>query len=201
MAVTAVVGAAPGIGVPQFTACPAATGTTCKISSLPAGQADELAVSVPVQAAAPLGEIVVVTADASAAGSQGYGGTAVDVVVLTTVTTGAVNLPVPGVLPLIAGTGVNAINPSALFPTVGGAPTGTSVDPAASGNSVLRAATDASTVPLASHYMGIQLVGLVVLFGALVIAVVRVSLRTPRPDAPARRVKLAKTSGPSEQKS
>ncbi len=200
MAVTAVVTAEPGLGVPQFTACPVATGTTCKISNLPPGQADELAVTIPVQDTAPLGEIVELIADASAAGSQGYGGTAVDVVVPATVTTGVVNLPVPGVLPPIAGTSVSAIDPSTLFPTVGGSPTGASVDPSASGDSVLHAVTDAAAVPLASHYMGIQLVGLVVLFGALVVAVVRVSLRTPRPGEPARQVMSAKASESSEPK-
>jgi hypothetical protein len=45
----------------------------------------------------------------------------------------------------------------------------------------LQATTDASAAPLGGQLVDVELVGLIVLFGAVIIAVVRVSLRTPRP--------------------
>ena len=188
------VAAAPAIGRPKFTACPAATGTRCTISNLPVGQADELVAKVPVQSAAVVGEFVELSAVVSAAGSLSYASTAVDVVVLTsTITSGsAVTLPVPTILPPIAGTGVNAINPATLFPTVGSTGTG-SIDPAADGTSVLRATTDASAIPMSRQLMGAEVAGLVAILGAVIVAVVRVALRTPRPATP------AKTSASPEQ--
>jgi hypothetical protein len=44
----------------------------------------------------------------------------------------------------------------------------------------LRAANTASTVPLDDTLIGGQLAGLLVLFGAIALAVVRVSLRKPK---------------------
>lgn len=186
MSVTARVAAAAHIGAATFAVCPTATGrSTCEISNLPVGEADELEATVPVQASATPGEQVAFTAGVSAAGASGYSSTSTDLVVLTGTTDPAsslVTLPVPGTLLPIPGTGVSAIDPSTLFPTVGASNTGTgSLDlPSATKPAVLRADTDASAVPLDRQLIGIQMVGLVVLLGAVVIAIVRVSLRTPK---------------------
>jgi hypothetical protein len=45
----------------------------------------------------------------------------------------------------------------------------------------VRAVTASATVPLDSRLIGGQLAGLAVLAGAIVIAIARLSLRTPRP--------------------
>jgi hypothetical protein len=193
------VAAAPAIGSPKFTACPAATGARCTISNLPVGQADELVARVPVQSAAVVGEFVELSGVASAAGSFTYASTAVDVVVLTSAgpSSSTVTLPLPTILPPIAGTGVNAINPATLFPTVGSTGTG-SIDPPAAGTSVLRATTDASAVPLSRQLIGAEVAGLVAILGAVIVAVVRVALRTPKPAMP---VKTSASPEQPEQKS
>jgi hypothetical protein len=46
---------------------------------------------------------------------------------------------------------------------------------------VLQATTDASAAPLGGQLLNVELVGLIVLFSAVIIAVVRVALRTPKP--------------------
>jgi ABC-type amino acid transport substrate-binding protein len=148
--------------------------------------------TVLVQSSAAVGELVELSTVASAAGSLSYGSTATDQVVLTS--TGTVNLPLSSVLPTISGTGVNAVNPATLFPTVGSSD-GATVDPPAAGGPVLQATTDASAAPFGGQLVDVELVGLIVLFGAVIVAVVRVSLRTPRPAQPATPAAADTTAG------
>jgi hypothetical protein len=186
VSVTASVAAAPSVGTPTFTVCPAVSGAICKVGSLPIGQADELEATVPVQSSATLGELVQLNALASASGASGYIGTATDVVVLSPTsspTSPLVTLPVPSTLPPIAGTSVSAINPAALFPTVGASTGPGPLSPSAvASGSFLHADAAASAVPLDGQ-IGIQLAGLVILVGAVSVAIVRVSLRKPKESA------------------
>jgi hypothetical protein len=161
-------------------------GTTCKIGNLPVGQADELQATVQVQARAAPGERVQITAKASAAGAAAFAGSATDVVqVPTSSPTPLVPLPVPSALPTISGTGISPTDPAGLFPTVKATPTtgtGSLGLPPARPRAVLHAANVAATVPLDARLLGGQLAGLAVLAGAVTIAVVRLSLRTPKPN-------------------
>lgn len=185
VSVTASMSPAPAIGKPRFTACPAARGATCAVGGLPAGRADELVATVPVPSNAAVGQLVELTALASAARSLSYASTATDVVMPTPTGTGSVNLPFAGFLPSIAGTGVNATDPAALFPTVGSSGGTVPVDQSAVGSSVLQASTDASAVPFGGQLRHVELIALIVILGAVIVAVVHVSLRTPRPAQPA----------------
>jgi hypothetical protein len=181
------------LGSPRFSVCPAADGDLCKLGNVPTGQADELQVGVKVQAKAALGEQVQLTAKASAKGAKSFDGSATDMVVAsrapsTTIPpTTTVTLP-PTSLPPISGTGGSSGDPSSLFPTVGPAPS--SSPPAGAGSlglpqvkpkKTVHAADVAATVPLDPRLIGGQLAGLAVLAGAVVIAIARLSLRTPKP--------------------
>jgi hypothetical protein len=182
---------AAGVHKPAFTVCPVANGTACSVGSLAVGQADELQVSVRVGKQAAAGEQVELSARASAAKAQSYTDSATDVVAAkatasptTTTPAGGVTLP-PVTLPPLSGTGVSAGDPSGLFPTVGPAPSpSTSAPlglPPVKPHKTIRIADAAATVPLDSRLIGGQLAGLAVLIGAVVLAIARLSLRTPKP--------------------
>jgi hypothetical protein len=173
---------------PSFTVCPDASGHTCKLGDMPAGEADELQVQVPVGAQAALGEQVQLTAKATASTSS-FSGSATDVVVAatpspTTEPTSSAPGPVlpPVTLPPVAQTGVTPGNPSGLFPTVAPASPATSAPtlPQAKPHKSVRVADVAATVPLDPRLIGGQLVGLAVLAGAVAVAIARLSLRTPK---------------------
>jgi hypothetical protein len=185
VSVKATMASARYIGQPKFTVCPLATGTTCKIGSLPLGQADELQATVAVQARASVGEHVKITAKASAAGAASFAGSATEVVQArpTSSPSPLGTLPVPGTVPTISGTGISPTNPSGLFPTVGTTPstgTGPLTLPPARSRPVLHAATVAARVPLDARLISAQLAGLAALATAVVIAIARLSLRKPK---------------------
>jgi hypothetical protein len=182
---------AAGVHTPAFTVCPVAKGTACSVGSIAVGQADELQVSVRVGKQAAMGEQVQLTARASATKALSYTDSAADVVAArpaasptTTTPAGGVTLP-PVTLPPLSGTGVSASDPSGLFPTVGPAPSpSTSAPlglPPVKPHKTIRVADAAATVPLDSRLIGGQLAGLAVLIGAVVLAIARLSLRTPKP--------------------
>jgi hypothetical protein len=189
------------VGAPYFSVCPVAGGRTCKLGNLPVGQADELEVTVNVQAKAALGEQVQITAHAFAAKALPYSASAADEVMQTTTSspTGPLvtlpvpggppvpgALPAPGVLPAIPGTSISPTEPSGLFPTVGASPapgTGSLGLPPAQPRAVLHTANVADAVPLDARLIGGQLVGLAALAGALTIAILRLSLRKPKENA------------------
>lgn len=181
------------IGSPRFSVCPAADGKRCKLGDLPTGQADELQVGIKVQAKAALGEQVQLTAKASAKGAKSFAGSATDIVVAspagstTTTPIPPATLP-PTNLPPISGTGSSSGNPSSLFPTVSPAPSSSSSAglgslglPQVKQKKTVHAADVAATVPLDPRLIGGQVAGLAVLAGAVVIAIARLSLRTPKP--------------------
>jgi hypothetical protein len=171
------------LGAPKFTVCPSIKGATCNLGNMPVGQADELEATVPVKSQAGLGDELQLTAQVSAAGATQFSSTATDVVVLTPTSSSSLNLQVPGVLPTIPGTGISPTNPSGLFPTVGASPTtgtGSLGLPPAQARGTLRAANTAAAVPLDAQLLGGQVIGLVVLAGAVTIAIARLSLRKPK---------------------
>ena len=179
------------IHTPAFTVCTVASGGTCKMGNVPVGQADELQVSVQVGKKAALGEQVQLTATVSASGEKSFNGAATDLVVATpktstsppTSTPPGTTLP-PVTLPPLAGSGISASNPSNLFPTVGPAPTQSATPlglPPVKPRKTVRVIDAAQTVPIDSRLIGGQLAGLAVLAGAVVIAIARLSLRTPQP--------------------
>jgi len=171
---------APGshVGTPAFSVCPVSRGTTCSVGDLKVGQADEFEATVPVKARALAGELVELTAQASAGAALGYSSTATDVVALNPVagSTGSGLVP-PATLPPVAGTGVSPVDPSSLFPTVLPSP-GTVSPPPAGPSSVLPADTTASAVPVNTR-LDAQLAGVAAL-GAVIIAAGMLLVRTSR---------------------
>jgi fibronectin type 3 domain-containing protein len=191
VSVGASVVAATYLDTPSWAICPSASGTTCTIASLPLNQVYELLVSVPVSSSAPDGANVQFTAQALASGALSFSGSGTEVVtsggISATTTTPSSAVPPLISLPAIPGTGVSAVNPSELFPTVSPSSGGTLGLPGARSPSPLRAADVSSTVPIDARLIGAQIVGLAVLAGAVTIAILRLSVRrrlsTPAPPA------------------
>jgi hypothetical protein len=184
--VHASVASAPYIAAAKFTVCPGPHGSTCDVGVLASGQVDELEATVKVGSFAALGELVQISAKASAAGALSFTGSARDRVVAAnaTIPNSTVSIPPQQNLPPIPGTGVSPADASGLFPTVGASPTPSSVSPsspAAKPRPLLRAANVSATVPLDDRLIGGQLAGLAVLAGAVAMAIARLSLRTPKP--------------------
>jgi hypothetical protein len=193
VSVLASVTAASYLGTPSYAICPLASGATCTIASLPVGQVYELLVSESVATTAPLAASVAFTAQASATGASPGSASATETVATTTsaaVSTSTTAVPPLVSLPAIPGTGVSAVNPSQLFPTVTPSP-GTGNIRLPGHRSAVHVATVSSAVPIDARLIGAQLVGLAVLIGAVTIAIVRMSLRRrlPAPAPPADAVK------------
>ena len=190
--VTVHVASAAGVQSPAFAVCPELGSATCRMGNVPAGLANELQVVVRVSKRAAIGEHVQLTAKATATNAKSSSSTATDAVVAVapsvspaTGVPGAGALP-PVSLPPIPGVGAPAPgDPSGLFPTVG--PSGSATPgssslglPAVKPHRTVRVTDAAATVPLDSRLIGGQLAGLAVLAGAVVIAITRLSLRTPK---------------------
>lgn len=187
VSVHASVAAAVGVGAPRYNVCPTFDHATCKVGSLPVGQADELQLLVSVGKSAPSHEQVKLTVKASATKSRSFSSTAtVTVLAPGTGVSSIPGLTLPAsVLPSIAGTGTTPGDISGLFPTVTTTP-GPSSSPAlglpqVKPRTVPRAADASATVPLDARLIGGQIVGLAVLAGAVAIAIARLSLRTAKP--------------------
>jgi hypothetical protein len=190
VAVRVRVASATGVGSPSFTVCPNASGARCSIGSVPLQQVDELEATVKVGSSASIGEQVELTASATGTSADSFNSTATDVVIAsstastspTTSPSGDTTLP-PVSLPPLSGSGTSSsTDPTGLFPTV--APTTTpptQVSTPAKPHKTIRITDAAATVPLDSRLIGGQLAGLAVLAGAVAIAIVRLSLRTPKP--------------------
>jgi hypothetical protein len=194
--VAAKVATAKNIGAPKFTVCPQASGATCTLGTLPAGQADELQAVSAVESHATSTEHVTLTATAT--GKNASSGDATGSLAVTAGTpTGSTSPPAAGGL----GVGIPPIslqplpglpdppgtvgNPAGLFPTVAPVPGASSpaigFPPARKQAGRSRAETASSIVPLDPRLIGGQLAGLAVLAGAIAIAIARISLRRPRP--------------------
>jgi hypothetical protein len=200
VAVTAKVAAAKNIGAPKFTVCPQASGATCTLGTLPAGQADELQAVSAVEPAATSAEHVTLTATAT--GKNTSSGSATGALAVTAGTPdGSTSPPASGLGTGGVGTGIPPIslqplpglsdppgtvgNPAGLFPTVSPSPGVSSpaigFPPARKQVGRTRAETASSIVPLDPRLIGGQLAGLAVLAAAVAIAIARISLRRPRP--------------------
>lgn len=178
VSVSAQVAAGSNVGTPSFSVCPRASGTSCSVGDLQVGQADALEVTLPVQAGALAGELVELTAQASAAGALGYSCTATDVVASTPAAgSTSSSSALPGTLLPIPGTSVSPVDPSSLFPTVLPSPATVSL-PTDAPSSVLPADTTASAVPVNAR-LDAQLGGIAAL-GAVIIAVGTMLVRASR---------------------
>jgi hypothetical protein len=175
------VGRAKYVKSPKYTICPAVSGKTCKLGSLPAGQADELQAVVKVGSRAALGEQVELMAQVTGKSDRGFRASAATVVLapVTPSTSLSPSTIPPVTLPAIPGT--SPANPSGLFPTV--SPSTGTPDPVHSPSAArhARLATAANATPLDSRFIGGQLAGLAVLAGAITIAIARLSLRPTKP--------------------
>jgi hypothetical protein len=186
--VKASAGSAADVKSPTFSVCPNPDGAVCKVGTVVTGQAYELETGVRVGSGAALGEQVQLTATATGTAAGSFNDSATDVVVAAstpTPTTGSssgTTLP-PVSLPPLSGNGIApSTNPTGLFPTVSPTTPGNQLGlPHVKPRKTVRVADDAATVPLDSRLIGGQLAGLAVLAGAVVIAIVRLSLRTPKP--------------------
>jgi hypothetical protein len=173
---------------PRFTVCPSSSGAVCNVGSLAEGQSDELQATVRVRKAADLGEQIKLAAAARGTGAAAFSASAAAVAVSAAPPprTPASSTPAPVTLPPLPNLGgINATDPSGLFPTVSPAPS-TSAGPSAGTRSErrtnrIRAATTSATLPLSPRVIGGQLAGLAVLAGAIAMAIARLSLRAPRP--------------------
>jgi hypothetical protein len=202
--VTAKVAAAKHVGAAKFTVCPHASGATCALGTLPAHQADELQAVSAVAAGAASTEHVTLTATATgkdALADAAAGSLAVAAAAPTSGTgsgsgtetsspvgdgqplgiSGETVPPLPGISAAPGAPG----NPAALFPTVtpSPGPSSPAIGFPPARKQVVRSAADTASaiVPLDPELIGGQLVGLAVLAGAVAIAIVRLSVRRPRP--------------------
>jgi hypothetical protein len=174
---------------PRFTVCPHGSGATCPVGSLSASRSDEVAAGVGVGSQAPGGDRVVLTATATAHGARaGSASAALEVFAPsagnptglasdTALELGSAGGDYP---PLLSYPGVTPVNPTTLFPTVSPGPgSGRHHGGRATG-----AVTTAAVTPLGSIMLSGQVLGLAVLAGAVALAFIRFSMRTPQPGVP-----------------
>jgi hypothetical protein len=185
---------------PRFSVCPAASGATCTVGTLPSGQAEELQAEVTVPTTATAGQHASLTATARASGntiSAVPASASVAVAQATTSTgssglgSGGLGTTLPaGTTPLfpvgVAASGAVPIlpnpstDPGGLFPTVGPSATPSPTAGSLPGAGGVRVTNVSNSVPLSTRLLGGQVLGLAVLAAALVIAIARLSLREPR---------------------
>jgi len=181
VSVTADTVAIPGVGVPQFTICPAPGGSVCNLGDVPAGRAEELAANVSVASSvAPGNEVTLIaTVRGTAAASDQAEVSAVVAAGAGTVGTGQISPDLPGSLVTLPGYAGSTGSVSDLFPTVNpgtGAPARAS-SPGRRRSPGAEAATVSDILPLNGRLIGGQLAGLAVLVCALAAAVLRLSVR------------------------
>jgi hypothetical protein len=182
------------VGLAKFSVCATSSGAVCDVGNLPVGQTAELQATVRLGPLTTPGEHVRLTAKARAGGAGSAKASAAILVTAeptptpTPVPTYTANPLPPGTLPPTPQGGTTPSDPSSLFPTVS---PGATTSPGATGpghsphhGKRVKAVTDAATLPLNPRLIGDQLAGLVVLAGAIAMAVARLSLRARRPQDP-----------------
>jgi hypothetical protein len=192
--VSVALGKVAHVAAPRFTVCPQPNDDVCTLGALPTGQSDELVAGASVQKAASAGEKITLTATVKASKAVSYHASAtIDVVASpspssspsssSTSPSGAdATLPGTSVPPLSPGAFTSPTNPAGLFPTVSPTSgTGASQGKGKKEPGHSDATTVSATLPLDSRLIGGQLAGLAVLASAIAIAIVRLSLRTSRP--------------------
>jgi len=195
---------------PKFTVCPSASGRTCTVGGIAKGSSDELQAKVPVPSSAAAGKQATLssTAKSSGATAPAPASGAVTITAKPAVSHSASPSPTP--TPTPTPTGVGATLPAGILPTVPGytdpqatlpqlpnpesSPGGlfptVSPGPSASPSPYsatlpnardVRITDAAASFPFSTRLMGGEIVGLAVLAAAIAIAIVRFSLRRPRP--------------------
>ncbi|MGH3274230.1 MAG: hypothetical protein ACRDNZ_07875, partial [Streptosporangiaceae bacterium] len=192
---------------PTFTVCPSASGgATCKAGGIAKGRSDELQATLAIPGGTVAGKqaVLIVTAKASGATAPPVAEAAIKI------TAKPPGSPTPAPASSSAGTGLGATLPAGILPVPPGADPVPSlgelpgpVTPAGSPGSLfptvspqqspsppatvvpgargVRATDVAATFPFSTRLIGGELAGLAVLTAALVIAIVRFSLRRPHP--------------------
>jgi hypothetical protein len=195
---------------PVFTVCPSASGRTCAVGGISKGTSDELQAKVPVpsgttvgkqaklsgtakssDATAPAPASGAVTITAKPAASQSPSPTPTPT---TSTTPSGVGATLPaGILPTVPGvTDPQATlpqlpnpesSPGSSFPTVAPGPSAspTPYNATLPNARYVRVTDAAASFPFSTRLMGGEIVGLAVLAAAIAIAIVRFSLRRPRP--------------------
>jgi hypothetical protein len=196
---------------PKFTVCPTASGRTCKVDGIAKGTSDELqaTIAVPGGTAAGRHAVLTGTARSSDAAAPPAAGAGIKITAKPKATHSPSPSPTPtptdtglgatlpaGTLPTVPlttdpaaslgelpGPTTSAGSPGGLFPTVSPQPSASpspysAVLPGARG---VRVTDAAATFPFSTRLIGGELVGLAVLAAALALAIVRFSLRRPRP--------------------
>jgi len=181
---------------PSFSVCPDASGTRCRLGTLPKNQADELQARIAVWKIAATGKNLTLTATASAKDAKPF--TAEGDVAVVAAPTPTPSDPPPGdggglppppalpPLPPDPAPIAGSSDPAGLFPTVTPSPASAAASgqAAAHHNTRVRATSAGNTLPLNTRLIGGQLAGLVLLAAAIAIAVARLSFRPQRPDSP-----------------
>ena len=180
VSVTAATVAFPGVGVPQFTICPAPGNSVCNLGDVPAGRAEELAANVSVASSVAAGNEVtlIATVRGTAAASDQAQVSAIVTAGAGTVGSGQVSPDLPGSLVSLPGYESTAGSVGSLFPAV--APGTSTQSRASSGHrhgSGVEATTVSDILPLGGRLIGGQLAGLAVLACALAAGLLRLSVR------------------------
>jgi hypothetical protein len=180
---------------PKFTVCPSASGRTCKVGGIAKGTSDELQATIGVPSGTAAGKQAVLTATARSGDAAAP--PAADAAIKITAKPSGKHSPSPSPTPTptssSTGTGLGATLPAGILPTVPSAgiaaatlgelpePTTSAGSPGGLFPTGVRVTDAAATFPFSTRLVGGELVGLAVLAAALAIAIVRFSLRRPRP--------------------
>lgn len=195
VSVDARVSAPPSVGPASFTVCPAPRGHVCTIATLPAAQAFELLLTVPIGRHTHQGRYVTVSVLAQApdvSPAQATVATAVapapaphstpQPTTTTPAPTASPTAPDVGNPSLPAPTPASTVTPGSLpglFPTV--TPSAQPTPGARSrGHHRVRVTLTSATLPLTLRLIGGQLAGLAVLAAAITMVIARLSLRRPK---------------------
>jgi hypothetical protein len=193
---------------PKFTVCPSASGLTCTVGGIAKGTSDELQAKVPVPSSAAAGKQAVLsgTAKSSDATAPAPASGAVTITAKPAASSSPSPTPTPadttpsgvgatlpaGILPTVPGTDPGATlpelpnpesSPGGLFPTVSPGPSASPSPYSATLPNArdVRVTDAAASFPFSTRLIGGEIVGLAVLAAAIAIAIVRFSLRRPRP--------------------
>jgi hypothetical protein len=195
---------------PTFTVCPSASGRTCTVGGIAKGASDELQAKVPVPSSAAAGKQATLssTAKSSDASAPVPASGAVTITAKPAASSSASPTPTPtttttptgvgatlpaGILPTVPGvTDPQATlpelpnpesSPGGLFPTVSPGPTASPSPYSATLPNArdVRVTDAAASFPFSTRLVGGEIVGLAILAAAIAIAIVRFSLRRPRP--------------------
>jgi hypothetical protein len=195
---------------PTFTVCPSASGRTCTVGGISKGSSDELQAKVKVPSGTAAGQQATLSASAKSSDATAPPPASGAITITakpakpgspsptptpstgTTTTPQGVGATLPaGILPTIPGATSPQVtlpelpnpesSPGGLFPTVSPGPSASPYSATLPNARDVRVADAAATFPFSTRLMGSEIVGLAVLAAAIAIAIVRFSLRRPRP--------------------